>query len=162
MSSIGTPIGTPATTASRVRSAPVAAFATKTSVDVPPISNPMILSNPAHCAMRHAPTTPPAGPAQHRAHRLLRRQARRNNSARRLHHIHAAALVFVGDTLLQRQQITAPSAAQDTHSPPSSTRAHTRETPAESGATLKPESPVPAAPPPLAAPSSDSQTKTAG
>ncbi len=62
MSSIGTPIGTPATIDSRVSSAPVAAFATKTSVEVPPISNPIILSNPAHCAIRHAPTTPPAGP----------------------------------------------------------------------------------------------------
>ena len=63
MSSIGTLTGTPATTDSRVsRAPPAASSARNTSVEVPPMSNPIILSNPAQCATREAPITPPAGP----------------------------------------------------------------------------------------------------
>ncbi len=44
-------------------------------------------------------------PRQHRAHRLRRRAPRRDDAARGLHHVHAAAGVVAGHALLQMQQI---------------------------------------------------------
>ena len=61
MSKTGTATGRPATLASFVRrKLPPAHSAT--SVEVPPMSNVMISSNPAALAACVAPTTPPAGP----------------------------------------------------------------------------------------------------
>jgi hypothetical protein len=57
---IGARMRTPATAVSNARSKPPAYSAT--SVDVPPMSNPMIWSSPAIAAVRAAPTMPPAGP----------------------------------------------------------------------------------------------------
>ena len=57
---IGARIRTPATAVSKARSKAPAYSAT--SVEVPPMSKPMIRSNPAIAAVRAAPTMPPAGP----------------------------------------------------------------------------------------------------
>ncbi len=60
MDSIGARIRTPATWVSYSRSSWPAKC--DTSVDVPPMSNPMTLANPASAAVRAMPTMPPAGP----------------------------------------------------------------------------------------------------
>ena len=74
--------GTPATIDSRVSCAPpLAASQRKTSVDVPPISKPMMRSKPAQRATWQAPMTPPAGPDKHRAHRFRGRAPRRDDAA---------------------------------------------------------------------------------
>jgi hypothetical protein len=57
---IGARSRTPATSDSKVRSNAPAQWAT--SVDVPPMSNVMMRSNPARPDTRTAPTMPPAGP----------------------------------------------------------------------------------------------------
>ena len=57
---IGARMRTPATDVSNVRSNPPEYNAT--SVEVPPMSKPMILLRPASAAVRAAPTIPPAGP----------------------------------------------------------------------------------------------------
>ena len=57
---IGARIRTPATAVSNARSNVPAYNAT--SVEVPPMSKPMIWSSPAMPAVRAAPTMPPAGP----------------------------------------------------------------------------------------------------
>ncbi|MNT60474.1 hypothetical protein D3C72_1980570 [compost metagenome] len=57
---MGARMRTPATCVSNSRSSSPAKC--ETSVDVPPISKPIILSNPASCAVRTMPTMPPAGP----------------------------------------------------------------------------------------------------
>ena len=57
---IGARMRTPATCVSNARSNSPAKC--ETSVEVPPMSKPMILSNPARCAVRTTPTMPPAGP----------------------------------------------------------------------------------------------------
>ena len=57
---IGARIRTPATSVSKVRSN--SPWNSDTSVDVPPMSKPMIFSKPAMPPVRTAPTTPPAGP----------------------------------------------------------------------------------------------------
>ena len=44
------------------RTPPRVASERNTSVEVPPISSPMMRSKPAHAATREAPITPPAGP----------------------------------------------------------------------------------------------------
>ena len=60
MDSIGARIRTPATWVSYSRSKVPAKC--DTSVDVPPMSNPMTLVKPAFFAVRAMPTMPPAGP----------------------------------------------------------------------------------------------------
>ena len=57
---IGARMRTPATAVSNARSNPPAYSAT--SVEVPPMSKPMMRSSPAIAAVRAAPTMPPAGP----------------------------------------------------------------------------------------------------
>ena len=57
---IGTRMRTPATSVSNERSYSPAKC--ETSVDVPPMSKPMTLSNPAAFAVSAMPTMPPAGP----------------------------------------------------------------------------------------------------
>ena len=60
MLSIGARIRTPATCVSYCRSNSPAKC--DTSVEVPPMSNPITRANPAACAVRAMPTIPPAGP----------------------------------------------------------------------------------------------------
>ena len=60
MLSIGARIRTPATSVSYCRSNSPAKC--DTSVDVPPMSNPMTRPNPAAALLRAMPTMPPAGP----------------------------------------------------------------------------------------------------
>ena len=60
MLSIGARIRTPATCVSYCRSNSPAKC--ETSVDVPPMSKPITLANPAACAVLAMPTIPPAGP----------------------------------------------------------------------------------------------------
>ena len=57
---IGARMRTPATSVSKARSKLPAYSAT--SVEVPPMSKPMMRSSPAMAAVRAAPTMPPAGP----------------------------------------------------------------------------------------------------
>ena len=60
MDSIGARIRTPATCVSYSRSNSPAKC--DTSVEVPPMSKPMVLVKPASAAVRAMPTIPPAGP----------------------------------------------------------------------------------------------------
>jgi hypothetical protein len=60
MRSIGARMRTPATCVSKARS--YSPSKCETSVEVPPMSKPITLPNPAICAVRTMPTTPPAGP----------------------------------------------------------------------------------------------------
>src|ERR1700734_1601787 len=99
MSSIRTLTAAPATTLSCVRrTPPVSASARNTSVDVPPISNPITRSNPAARAISHAPITPPARPRCP--------QPPPHNPPRRLHPLHRPTLIPPPHLRLQPQQIS--------------------------------------------------------
>ena len=107
------------------------------------MSKPMMRSKPAQRATRHAPTTPPAGPDS-----TVRTGSRAASRAGTIPPDDCITSTrppgcCCGNALLQVRADSSPSAAQDTHSPPSSRRAHTRETPAECDAKPRPESPDP-------------------
>ncbi len=92
MSSMGTPIGTPATTLSRVRSAPFACIAREKDIgrSAAHIESDDALkpSQRGHAARAHHAAR---GTRKHRAHRLARGQVSRHNSAGGLHYIHTTA-----------------------------------------------------------------------
>ncbi len=143
MSSMGTPIGTPATTDSRVRcgaawtvseknvSRCASHVETDNAVKARPARNLARSDDPA----RRPDNTVRTG--------SRRRQPRRYNSAGGLHHIHARdhMICACSTLLLQARQVAPHPAARGTHSPPLWMRARTRETPAKFGAKQKRECP---------------------
>src|SRR5579863_9366404 len=154
MSSMGTPTGNPAISDCPLSLASPSTSAT--SVEVPPISNEIIRSDPLRRAMAAAPTTPPAGPES-----TVRTGSRTAELTAVMPPFDCITNTRDSPPAVRDSPNTAPSPAANTHSPPPCSSAHTRETRVISDAKPTAALPTHLTHSPLHSRSSDSQTKTA-